>query len=868
MKKIKYIISIFALALLASCTQEIQAPVISVRTVTIDQGDQALTVGQSVKLTASVQPGNATDRDVKWSSSNEDIAMVSAGGNVKALSVGEVAITAEAGGVSDLITVKVVAKLVPVNGVSINPSSTTLKLGETQLLKAEITPSDATNKSVKWASSNGRVASVEKGVITGLKPGTATITVTTNDGDKTAECSVTVEDEPLPVVTLDAENIVFNAATLCGKLLNTPTSNTKVGFQYSLSLETILFGSQTVEAVSVDAAGKFSAEISDLKPQTMYYYRTVLKQDGKDYCGEVKSFTTPYIPVQSVSLDIVERTIHTIGETVQLTATVLPEDAHDKGLSWSTDDEDVAKVSETGFVTTVGNGTAIITVTTNDQSKTASCTVTVSQYVTGITLDKSSIDMLTGETATVCVSEITPTNAVDQTYTWSSSDTDVVTIDTDGVITAVAAGETTVIATANDGSEVFATCTVKVTLAFNPVPGEAVDLGLSVKWSSLNLGATKPEEYGGYLAWGEIETKSDYYWNTYKWCNGSFNTLTKYNDNSYGGTVDNIANLESEDDAAIVYLGGNWRMPTKEECLELKTQCTWTWTTLNGVYGYNVQGPSGNSIFLPVPGYKVETHLDFEKAEGYYWSSTVSTGYPGNAWCLFFYSNNELLSVSPVDRYSGRSIRPVYAPFNVEAVDLGLPSGLKWANANLGADAVEESGDFYAWGETEPYYSSLDPLTWKDGKSAGYNNSSYKFYSGGTYTKYHNSVDSKTILDPEDDAAHVVLGGTWRMPTTDEWTELVNNCEWTWVSSGGKLGYTVTGTNSNSIFIPASGLMSNKSLDNVGFGNYWTADLDDSFNEYAHYYAVSNEYLKYSMPFYYTNSYYRYYGYTIRAVTE
>ena len=86
--------------------------------------------------------------------------------------------------------------------------------------------------------------------------------------------------------------------------------------------------------------------------------------------------------------------------------------------------------------------------------------------------------------------------------------------------------------------------------------------------------------------------------------------------------------------------------------------------------------------------------------------------------------------------------------------------------------------------------------------------------------------------------------------------------------SGGKIGYTVTGTNANSIFIPASGLMSNKSLDNVGFGNYWTADLDDSFKEYAHYYAVSNEYLKYSMPFYYTNSYYRYYGYTIRAVTE
>ena len=132
---------------------------------------------------------------------------------------------------------------------------------------------------------------------------------------------------------------------------------------------------------------------------------------------------------------------------------------------------------------------------------------------------------------------------------------------------------------------------------------EAVNLGLSVKWGSCNVGASSPEDYGDYYAWGETAAKSSYSWTNYSWCNGSSTTLTKYNCNSSYGTVDNKTVLEQNDDAAHVKLGDSWRMPTDAEWTELREKCTWIWTTKNGVNGRLVKGPNGNSIFLPAAGY-------------------------------------------------------------------------------------------------------------------------------------------------------------------------------------------------------------------------------------------------------------------------
>ena len=184
---------------------------------------------------------------------------------------------------------------------------------------------------------------------------------------------------------------------------------------------------------------------------------------------------------------------------------------------------------------------------------------------------------------------------------------------------------------------------------------EYVDLGLSVKWATCNVGATKPEEYGGYYAWGETEEKDDYDWDTYKWCNGSYDTMTKYCESDYG-TVDNKTVLDPEDDVAHVKWGGSWRMPTKAEQDELCDSCTWTWTTQNGVNGYTVTGANGNSIFLPAAGYRKGTDL-LISGGGYYWLSSLCERDSLYAYCLLFFSGR-------YDRYEnirrfGYTVRPV-----------------------------------------------------------------------------------------------------------------------------------------------------------------------------------------------------------------
>lgn len=198
--------------------------------------------------------------------------------------------------------------------------------------------------------------------------------------------------------------------------------------------------------------------------------------------------------------------------------------------------------------------------------------------------------------------------------------------------------------------------------------GEYVDLGLSVKWATFNVGATKPEEYGDYFAWGETQPKSDYSWSTYKYCKGSDDTMTKYcNDSDYGynGFTDNKTVLDLEDDAAHVNWGGSWRMPTKEEQDELRNNCTWTWydegnLEFNGVAGYKVQskkdGYTAEWVFLPATGYCGGSGLN-DVGYGYYWSSSLRTDGPDDAYFLDFGSG--YVDWGYYYRSRGRSVRPV-----------------------------------------------------------------------------------------------------------------------------------------------------------------------------------------------------------------
>ena len=185
---------------------------------------------------------------------------------------------------------------------------------------------------------------------------------------------------------------------------------------------------------------------------------------------------------------------------------------------------------------------------------------------------------------------------------------------------------------------------------------EAVDLGLSVKWASFNLGASKPEEYGKYYAWagttGYASSEShDFSWKNTPYCNdGNYNSWSKYTSGN--------ATLESSDDAATVNLGGSWRMPTHAELQELYNKCTWTWTSQNGINGYKVSASNGKSIFLPAAGYRYGTSYAYVGSDGLYWSSQVYSSGVYSAWDMRFNSDGRNPG-NDGNRYYGFSVRPV-----------------------------------------------------------------------------------------------------------------------------------------------------------------------------------------------------------------
>lgn len=195
----------------------------------------------------------------------------------------------------------------------------------------------------------------------------------------------------------------------------------------------------------------------------------------------------------------------------------------------------------------------------------------------------------------------------------------------------------------------------QVVKAILPEAAQAVDLGLSVKWANMNVGAESPEDYGNYYAWGETTAKSTYDGSTYFDTNDGGRTFTKYN-NEGGKTV-----LDPEDDAAHVNWGGSWRMPTKAEWQELIDNCTWTWTTQNGINGYKVTsnkaGYTEKFIFLPAVGYREGSGLYDVGSIAGYWSSSLNESYSDYAWDLDIRSGFRGLYDDP--RYGGLSVRPV-----------------------------------------------------------------------------------------------------------------------------------------------------------------------------------------------------------------
>ena len=370
---------------------------------------------------------------------------------------------------------------------------------------------------------------------------------------------------------------------------------------------------------------------------------------------------------------------------------------------------------------------------------------------------------------------------------------------------------------------------------------EYVDLGLpsGTLWATTNVGAESSEEYGDYFAWGETEPKSVYYWSTYKWCQGSFDTMTKYCTSSSYGTVDYKKELLPKDDAATVNWGSEWQMPSKEQCEELfnSDYTTTTWTTENGVYGRKITSKSnGNTIFLPATGEREDASLNHVGSLGSYWSRSLRSGnYVENSDCGYalFFDSGKVYPNSGTSRCFGLSVRPVrkQEPKH-EYVDLDLPSGTLWATTNVGAISPEDYGDYFAWGETTT--------------KSDYSQSTYKWCNGSydTMTKYcqrsdygyNGFTDTLTELLPEDDAATAIWGSEWQMPSHDQLEELYYNTTLEWTTQNGVYGRKVTSkSNGKSIFLPATGYRIDTSLYSDGkIGEYWARSLDSTISFRAH----------------------------------
>lgn len=338
---------------------------------------------------------------------------------------------------------------------------------------------------------------------------------------------------------------------------------------------------------------------------------------------------------------------------------------------------------------------------------------------------------------------------------------------------------------------------------------EYVDLGLPSGnlWAKCNLGASAPEAYGDYYAWGETKPKQMYTYPNHKWYKEGAPSLgfTKYNNE------DGKLTLEDEDDAVIQKLGNGWRTPTLADFRELTNQkyTKIEKTTLNGVAGYQITSKKNKkSIFIPFAGFK----NDKPQTREIYADQTVAVCMTNqrriddqvfNCWTFAF--EEDRIRRYGKRRPDGISIRPVKGPgvpVPNNCVDLGLASGVLWAKCNIGTTEPTQLGNYYAWGELSPnkkeYYST-----------------NYKHFDKHGVIKY-NEKDGKTVLELEDDAARDNLGAGYRIPTKADWEELLEDCKWEAVTSKlpvtldpsqrkGIARWKVTGPNGNSIVLPMTG---------------------------------------------------------------
>ena len=421
----------------------------ALQSIKMNQQNIELDVGEEGWVGVTYNPSDASDKVLTWKSSNEKVATVSEG-TIKAVGRGTATLTATSRDGGKTATCKVTVNdpdFIGLESITMN-STMKLKVGETGWLGVTYHPSNATDKVLYWKSSNEKVATVSEGTIKAVGEGTATITATSRDGNKTAECKLTVNSKDFVDLesitmnnTLDLKpgetgwlGVTYNPSNATDKVLYWKSSNEKVA---------------TVSEGTVKAMGEGTATL------------TATSRDGGKTATCKVTVDNGIVELESISLKTTNLTMKQ-GERAVIYATYNPSNVTDKVLYWSSSNTKVATVSE-GVVTAVGNGTATITATSRDGGKTATCKVTVGNGTT-VKLEKltlnSTMEILTKGSSKTIYATYNPSNVTDKVLYWKSSNTSVAKV-SEGNVTAVGTGVATITATSRDGGKT-ASCQIIV----------------------------------------------------------------------------------------------------------------------------------------------------------------------------------------------------------------------------------------------------------------------------------------------------------------------------------------------------------------------------------------------------------------------
>lgn len=443
---------------------------IPVTSVKLNFEEYSIDIDSTLQLTATVLPDDARNKAVKWTSTEPEVATVSADGLVEGISAGKTTVIATAVS-GENVTASCTITVLPrkASSITLDRKTIELEIESTDTLKATVLPQDAGDKSVTWESNNPKIAQVDQeGRVTALSVGTAIITATTNDGtDLTATCQVTVIPKRVKSITINEGQVSIERTKT--------TQLTVTILPEDAGDKSVTWSSDNDDIATVDDKGLVTAVATGTTTIT------ATTNDGSGLTAECQVTVTP-LKATGIKLDKTEVSLER-DATVQLAATVTPDNADDRTVIWSSNDNGIARVDDSGRVTAISVGTTTITAKTNDGSGlTASCTVTVTpKLVQSITMDDETLTLERGDDTRLTVT-VTPQDADDTSVTWSSNNPGIASVEGNGRVTAIEVGTAVITATTNDGSGLSARCTVTVT------PKEVNDISLNKETLEMEIG--------------------------------------------------------------------------------------------------------------------------------------------------------------------------------------------------------------------------------------------------------------------------------------------------------------------------------------------------------------------------------------------